>query len=879
MLDDSLGYFSFDDSNFANTWAAIAPGADISGFEDQSDYITPPLARRGLHKRFGISFHITVPNVIKAVSASVKSAVQKSVSAISALPATIKKVGTAIVSAAKAVVKLAVEIVEGDPSITLNLPTNYQFGSGDTSPWGAAKLLHLWKEAKGETDANDAKVAEEKAKEGPELLPDNLDDLNHIAIYCVDCGFNGSFVVTGSVHYTLSGIKSATLDAVGNIDFNVGLGIDCLAIKTVDLAKKELWSSGTPGFSIPKLISVGPFLTVEAGLSFEMKAIGQMLVTAEMSYRNAKAHMDLLNPSNSYRTGWKPTLSYSADVKGELAAGLVAELPIGLAFGLDVLDGKFEKAATLVESVSLELEAKVEFDAEIDITANTTSGATSANGVLAYNQDLCYGVEWNLTLHNQLNFDVLNIKNYQIYELIMPIAQGCIGQETGSSGSSVSGTVSTPSLAVCSSAPNVLTNGNFESGSFSPWYISSGTNSQNSYGVVSGGVGGNYYLSNTENEDPTGANPYSVVNFRQDIALCAGVEYQLSFDFQFQSWQHDVYVYVNIFYDDGTSTYVWGTRSTDYSEIGVWKHITATFIATESSGSLQVGTTACDWQSEVSMFDNFVLTQVVNSKRATIEARQDEGVQLSTTADGSNEANDDTVNPDNLDAYNADGTLASPPDDSDIDATLAADYTQLAAAESTAPNIPSDLTSFLNGGADTTNSSYLPALPLPSVTYLNLVDSVNGSYQLSAGSDRNLYLEAVDVSSESGLFASVDGVYGGDFVGRWFYTYPAEMAAMNVSRIRLADTTNFPNGTMLVGLVGVSSGGNSFYVAATTEGDIYYLAACNIQGQNSKVFLVQDPVAGLATLQTAAASWTITGGVVSSCWALGFKPSYVLISL
>jgi hypothetical protein len=49
---------------------------------------------------------------------------------------------------------------------------------------------------------------------------------------------------------------------------------------------------------------------------------------------------------------------------------------------------------------------------------------------------------------------------------------------------------------------------------------------------------------------------------------------------------------------------------------------------------------------------------------------------------------------------------------------------------------------------------------------------------------------------------------------------------------------------------------------------MYYLATCIIEGQLPKVFLVQDPVAGLAVLIGSAQQTTITGGVVDLCGLL-----------
>lgn len=95
----------------------------------------------------------------------------------SALTALVKTVAKIAVN----VGKLAVELVKGNPSITLSIPSRYHFGGKDSSPWGLAKLLHVWIKPESEQDPNDALVKAEKAKEGPELLPDNLSDKTHVS--------------------------------------------------------------------------------------------------------------------------------------------------------------------------------------------------------------------------------------------------------------------------------------------------------------------------------------------------------------------------------------------------------------------------------------------------------------------------------------------------------------------------------------------------------------------------------------------------------------------------------------------------------------------------------------------------------------------------
>lgn len=53
------------------------------------------------------------------------------------------------------------------------------------------------------------------------------------------------------------------LDLTGNVKAAVNLGIDAFAEYEKELFSKRLLTAGLPGFSIPKVIVVGPMLTLD----------------------------------------------------------------------------------------------------------------------------------------------------------------------------------------------------------------------------------------------------------------------------------------------------------------------------------------------------------------------------------------------------------------------------------------------------------------------------------------------------------------------------------------------------------------------------------------------------------------------------------------
>ena len=55
------------------------------------------------------------------------------------------------------------------------------------------------------------------------------------------------------------------------------------------------------------------------------------------------------------------------------------------------------------------------------------------------------------------------------------------------------------------------------------------------------------------------------------------------------------------------------------------------------------------------------------------------------------------------------------------------------------------------------------------------------------------------------------------------------------------------------------------FVAVDTLGNYFWLYACAIEGQQNKVFLVNDPSNGQGILQNPDLMFTVTGGVVNDC--------------
>lgn len=134
---------------------------------------------------------------------------------------------------------------------------------------------------------------------------------------------------------------------------------------------------------------------------------------------------------------------------------------------------------------------------------------------------------------------------------------------------------------------------------------------------------------------------------------------------------------------------------------------------------------------------------------------------------------------------------------------------------------------------------------------------------------------------QGSLFATKQGYVIGDVSGSCFHYYPDLMERYGVSRLRFADEDKIPKDANYVGLIAVSidekeedkgarngTASQSAYTAFDSNGNIFLLATCNIQGQHSKMFLVKDAKHGAKMLKDEMLRWTVTGGIVEDCYYL-----------
>ncbi|KAJ7502685.1 hypothetical protein B0H11DRAFT_1989648 [Mycena galericulata] len=214
-----------------------------------------------------------------------------------------------------------------------------------------------------------------------------------LTAYCVGCRIGGFLKHRSKFRFTFSkGFVNAQVELVnGHLDFSTGLGLEFDLVLSGTLDEKNLVTIPLSPITIPGLIIVGPFATVDVGLGYEVGAKGKFLARNNIGWSNMKAKIDMINGANSFIGEWTPTppvpiLSLELEGSAKLGPFITA----GLKFGVNILNGKLTVAAGLEIKASL----PVGISAVVE-TGNTVD--TQFQG--------CQG--FNVTLEGEIEINVL----------------------------------------------------------------------------------------------------------------------------------------------------------------------------------------------------------------------------------------------------------------------------------------------------------------------------------------------------------------------------------------------------------------------------------------------------------------------------------------
>lgn len=289
------------------------------------------------------------------------------------------------VTVAKDAVKFVADVVANgfDPSLDTNAQINLAPSQLQDSPWG--QQYQIWSKEKTSSSGTAS---------------------GNFALYCVDCGVHGAAHIAGHLSFSLlHGINAGNLSITGNLGAGLGLGLDAEVTYNSGPLKKNIITAGLPGFSIPKIIVVGPELALDAALEIDVTAQGQVLVGASASLPNFEIYLDIVDGHKSHTSGFTPVVNHTFQAHAAVEANAKFGLPFQLGVGLDILllkNGK--KMASVITEPSIDANLKIDTAADAD----------------------CQGISYSANLGLDAKFDLFDVKEFDIFKLDSPnLASGC----------------------------------------------------------------------------------------------------------------------------------------------------------------------------------------------------------------------------------------------------------------------------------------------------------------------------------------------------------------------------------------------------------------------------------------------------------------------
>ncbi|KJX93914.1 hypothetical protein TI39_contig4239g00006 [Zymoseptoria brevis] len=342
-LDNFFTYLA-DVANLDSYLKLWAPGTGITSVDVPRPGQDLRLARRGTlaPRSLGGFFK----GLIKVVTAIVKIVV----AVAKAIVAAIRFIAESILPTWNPSGSFNIAVDMGPPSFLLT----------DT-PWGKGFKMYEYKSGESAFGPGAGILAEMVGAD--KILTFEIDGVEQlpmpgVEVWCVDCGFGGDIKVTGSAVFTIVGPTRLILRMVGDLDATLQLGINGFAEFSYKPFEKRLLTAGLPGFSIPGVISIGPYLTLDVDAEILIELEGQMLAGLQMEWPAIGFQVDFMAPINSKAFGYAPRVKPVFNVSATATVTASLGIPIGVNVGVSLLGGIFDKSVALVDRPALQAVAK-----------------------------------------------------------------------------------------------------------------------------------------------------------------------------------------------------------------------------------------------------------------------------------------------------------------------------------------------------------------------------------------------------------------------------------------------------------------------------------------------------------------------------------------
>ncbi|KAG9664792.1 hypothetical protein KCU64_g425, partial [Aureobasidium melanogenum] len=402
-VDDFFTYLK-DVANLNGALSRWAPNTGITSANIPEAGTSRVLTRRGIEKRGFGDFLSGVVKVFKFI--------------VDVVVAVVKAVVTAVRNLAESL------LPTWNPSASFTIPVALAPNSRllDECPWGDGGL-ELWKwspEDGGEAFDPLSFDTLAKMTGADQILTFKIDGVEQlpepgVTVWCVDCGIHGSIYTTGAATFTIIGPTRLSLRLRGDLNANVQIGVDGFYKFERPILEIPLTPDiGLPGFSIPGVITIGPYLTVDLVAKIEVEAVGQILAGVNLDWPEMGMFVDFLLPGSAKSYGFSPIVTPVFKASGEITATASLGIPIGINLGVSVLDGIWEESLALVNTPAIQ--AVAEYSASYD---NEEGGQLGG--------DECAGIYFYSNVVNSLELEVPLVGAFELGKWEGPkFIEGCV---------------------------------------------------------------------------------------------------------------------------------------------------------------------------------------------------------------------------------------------------------------------------------------------------------------------------------------------------------------------------------------------------------------------------------------------------------------------
>lgn len=211
----------------------------------------------------------------------------------------------------------------------------------------------------------------------------------------------------------------------GNFKAEVNLGLEATGKLNYAIRKPIIAQALPPGFSIPKIVAIGPVISLDARLDINIDASANLLVGGTVEIPNFHATMDMANMDRRSQSGWEPKFTSKFEVDGQLTASATMGLPLTVGVGIKIPVVNFDKMVALVDEPSLTATLTAAY------SKNITKGVKPARRMLTLGEaddehelqrradKTCpegeNGISVSITAANNVGLDLLGFKTVTLH--------------------------------------------------------------------------------------------------------------------------------------------------------------------------------------------------------------------------------------------------------------------------------------------------------------------------------------------------------------------------------------------------------------------------------------------------------------------------------